>query len=116
MGERVGLRCKGARFPLPDHVDVQHCWWRTDGVWSPTTGAKGIYSGCREISAPGQACVNGCGQCIAPTAPPAPFTPSQAANMNGEYVLSTTPNGPDANTKFPTNYKDYPGGVEYFDV
>jgi len=71
------------------------------------------------MSSPGQACVNGCGSCIAPTAPtapPAPFTPSQADNMNGKYVLSTTPNGPDANTKFPINYKDYPGGVEYFDV
>jgi hypothetical protein len=88
-------------------------------VWSPESGAGDVVSGCREMSSPGQACVNGCGSCVAPTAPtapPAPFTPSQADNMNGKYVLSTTPNGPDANTKFPINYKDYPGGVEYFDV
>mmetsp|Transcript_3494 Transcript_3494/g.10810 ORF Transcript_3494/g.10810 Transcript_3494/m.10810 type:complete len:746 (+) Transcript_3494:757-2994(+) len=37
--------------------------------------------------------------------------------MNGEkYVLSLTPNGKDAATKFPYNFKDFPGGVEYFDV
>lgn len=35
--------------------------------------------------------------------------------MNGEYVLSPTPGGPAANEKHPTNFKDYPGGVEYFD-
>eukprot|EP00038_Savillea_parva_P006493 m.164130 g.164130 ORF g.164130 m.164130 type:complete len:753 (-) comp12385_c0_seq1:70-2328(-) len=43
------------------------------------------------------------------------FTPSQDPNMNGEYVLSKTPGAP-ADKSFPTNYKDYPGGVEYFDV
>ena len=36
--------------------------------------------------------------------------------MNGEYILSPTPNGKDAQHKFPTHFKDYPGGVEYFDV
>lgn len=36
--------------------------------------------------------------------------------MNGEYVLSLTPGGAAAANKFPLNFKDYPGGVEYFDV
>eukprot|EP01060_Flectonema_neradi_P014145 TRINITY_DN20862_c0_g1_i1.p1 TRINITY_DN20862_c0_g1~~TRINITY_DN20862_c0_g1_i1.p1 ORF type:complete len:767 (+),score=171.44 TRINITY_DN20862_c0_g1_i1:37-2337(+) len=44
------------------------------------------------------------------------FVPSNAPNMNGEYVLSETPNGKGTSEKFPLNYKDYPGGVEYFDV
>ena len=42
-------------------------------------------------------------------------------NMNGEYVLSNTPNAPnDTQRLFPTNYKDYPDKdivpIEYFDV
>jgi len=42
------------------------------------------------------------------------FVPSQAPNMNGDYKLSPTPNGkPEL---FPKSFKDYPGGVEYFDV
>jgi len=45
----------------------------------------------------------------------AAFTPTQDANMNGEYHLSKTPGAP-ADKSFPTDYKDYPGGVEYFDV
>ena len=47
------------------------------------------------------------------------FSFSSAAddsNMNGAYVLSPTPNGPRANELFPLNYKDYPRGVEHFDV
>jgi len=35
--------------------------------------------------------------------------------MNGEYVISPTPNAPKG-AKFNTNFADYPGGVEYFDV
>ena len=42
-----------------------------------------------------------------------PFTPTTAPNMNGQYVLSSTPNGKPG--LFPSNFKDYPGGVEYFD-
>ena len=49
---------------------------------------------------------------------PGPFEPniSSAPNLNGEYVLSPTPHGPHAQAKFPTHYKDYPGGAEYFTV
>lgn len=49
---------------------------------------------------------------------PGPFEPniSSAPNLNGEYVLSPTPHGPKAQSKFPTHYKDYPGGAEYFTV
>ena len=36
-------------------------------------------------------------------------------NMNGQYVYSKTPGAP-TDKEFPTDYKDYPGGVEYFDV
>ena len=42
------------------------------------------------------------------------FEPSNENNMNGEYVFSTTPNGNPG--KFPKQYKDYPGGVEYYDA
>lgn len=41
------------------------------------------------------------------------FTPSKDPNMNGEYFISKTPGAPG---DFPTNFKDFPGGVEYFDV
>jgi len=91
-----------------------HCWWRLDGEWSPDTNS-GVVSGCRQDTA---ACIPGCGSCTKPkpTPPPAPpFVPSTAPNMNGEYYLSPTPGGPDAQEKHPTNFKDYPGGVEYFD-
>ena len=63
------------------------------------------------------------------------FTPSNAPNMNGDYVLSKTPGvraltlsrraatvshrnlvQAPAEGSFPTDFKDYPGGVEYFDV
>ena len=39
------------------------------------------------------------------------FTPTTAPNMNGEYKLSKTPGAP-TDKSFPTNFKDYPGGVE----
>lgn len=42
------------------------------------------------------------------------FAPSQNENMNGEYPFSTTPGGKP--NMFPKQYKDYPGGVESFDV
>ena len=51
-----------------------------------------------------------------PPGPPTPFVPTKAENMNGEYILSPTPNGNDPQHKFPTHFKDYPRGVEYFDV
>ena len=35
-------------------------------------------------------------------------------NQNGEYFLSSTPKG--NASKFPTHFKDYPGGVMSFDV
>jgi hypothetical protein len=41
--------------------------------------------------------------------------PTTAPNMNGAYELSKTPGAP-AGASFPTNFKDYPGGVESFDV
>lgn len=50
---------------------------------------------------------------VACVAAAAAFTPSRDPNMNGEYLLSQTPGAPG---KFPTDFKDYPGGVEYFDV
>ena len=40
------------------------------------------------------------------------ITPTTEPNMNGEYMLSPTPNAP--NPTFSTNFKDYPGGVESF--
>lgn len=43
------------------------------------------------------------------------FTPTNDPNMNGEYKLSPTPNAPPGQG-FPTNFKDYPGGVEYMEV
>jgi len=36
--------------------------------------------------------------------------------MNGDYILSQTPGGHDTQEKFPTQYRNYPGGAEYFDV
>eukprot|EP00756_Hemistasia_phaeocysticola_P032008 Hpha_TRINITY_DN16387_c2_g1::TRINITY_DN16387_c2_g1_i3::g.62124::m.62124 len=42
------------------------------------------------------------------------FVPSQEPNMNGDYPFSTTPGGKPG--LFPKAYKDYPGGVEYYDV
>lgn len=63
-----------------------HCWWRLDGLWAPGKAA-GITSGCRSTTSGSLACVPGCGACAAaPTPAPAPFAPSNASNMNGEYV------------------------------
>ena len=47
-----------------------------------------------------------------------PYEPniSSAPNMNGEYLLSPTPKGQQVQKLFPTQYKDYPNGVEHFDV
>ena len=42
------------------------------------------------------------------------FAPTTAANMNGEYPFSPTPGG--TLGKMPKNFRDYPGGVESFDV
>lgn len=42
------------------------------------------------------------------------FAPSNENNMNGNYVFSTTPNG--IPNKFPKQYKDYPGGAEFYDA
>ena len=44
----------------------------------------------------------------------AAFTPTTDPNMNGEYLLAPTPNG--KNVNWSTQFKDYPGGVEYFEV
>ena len=46
--------------------------------------------------------------------PAAPFTPTDAPNMNGAYSISPTPKANPA--LFPKSYKDYPHGVEYFEV
>jgi hypothetical protein len=78
---------------------------------------KGIVSGCKED---GPDCVVGCGTCARqpppppPPLPPLPFTPTQEPNMNGVYQLSETQH---SNTsKYPQQYRDSPGGAEYFDV
>ena len=42
------------------------------------------------------------------------FIPSTAENMNGEYPFSTTPGGTPG--LFPKHYRDYPGGVQSFDL
>ena len=42
------------------------------------------------------------------------FVPSDADNMNGEYVFSSTPGGTPG--LFPKRFADYPGGAEYFEV
>jgi hypothetical protein len=42
------------------------------------------------------------------------FVPTQQENMNGEPVLATTPGGTPG--LFPKQYKDYPRGVESYDV
>merc|ERR1719313_3084849 len=42
------------------------------------------------------------------------FKPSVLDNMNGDYVMSTTPGGKAG--LFPKQYRDYPGGVESYDV
>jgi len=39
---------------------------------------------------------------------------SEQENMNGEYIFSSTPGGKQG--MMPKQYKDYPGGVESFDV
>ena len=37
--------------------------------------------------------------------------------MNGdEYLLQATPHGEAALTNWSTKFKDYPGGVEFFEV
>eukprot|EP00040_Diaphanoeca_grandis_P018294 m.96161 g.96161 ORF g.96161 m.96161 type:complete len:848 (-) comp26871_c0_seq2:157-2700(-) len=54
-------------------------------------------------------------KCIVPPPPPPapPFVPTREPNMNGKYDLSGSPT---TNTsKFP-DFRDYPGGVQYFDV
>ena len=42
------------------------------------------------------------------------FVPSNADNMNGDYVFSSTPGGTPG--LFPKRFADYPGGAEHFDV
>lgn len=87
---------------------------RLDGKWSGKQ-AKGVTSGCLST-------VPGCGlepwitptPAPVPTPPPAPLTPSTQENQNGAYFLTNTPHG--NLSKFPTNYKDYPGGVYSFDI
>eukprot|EP00928_Gymnodinium_smaydae_P089563 TRINITY_DN7350_c0_g6_i1.p1 TRINITY_DN7350_c0_g6~~TRINITY_DN7350_c0_g6_i1.p1 ORF type:complete len:782 (-),score=96.02 TRINITY_DN7350_c0_g6_i1:86-2431(-) len=44
------------------------------------------------------------------------FLPTSEPNMNGEYLLSQTPGGIRTQEKFPKQYRDYPGGVQYFDI
>ena len=43
------------------------------------------------------------------------FTPSDEPNMNGDYIFMTE-DGSKPNDLFPKQFKDYPGGVEYYDV
>ena len=44
----------------------------------------------------------------------AAFTPITQPNMNGKYLLSSTPGAP--SSTWSTSFKDYPGGVESFTV
>ena len=37
-------------------------------------------------------------------------------NMNGDYILSETPNAHDTQKLFPTHFKDYPRPVESFEL
>ena len=46
---------------------------------------------------------------VAPAATAGPVTED---NMNGEYLLASTPKG---KTTWSTSFKDYPGGVESFE-
>ena len=46
----------------------------------------------------------------------AKITPTTDANMNGEYLLASTPKQRANWTGWSTSFKDYPGGVEYFEV
>ena len=48
-----------------------------------------------------------------PVLPPLPLKPTREPNMNGKYQLSETAT---SNTSKYPDYRDYPGGVEYFDV
>ena len=41
---------------------------------------------------------------------------TQKSNMNGAYEIASTPNAPGGKSTFPTNFADYPGGAEFFDV
>ena len=43
----------------------------------------------------------------------ATITPTTQPNMNGEYLLAQTPKG---KSNWSTSFKDYPGGVESFDL
>ena len=43
-------------------------------------------------------------------------THDQIPNMNGEYRATTCVDGACIDVTFPTNYMDYPGGVESFDA
>ena len=99
----------------------QSCWWRTDSVWQLMAQAD-VTSACREdVGSDGTPCIVGCGSCgAAPTPPPTPLAPSTQDNMNGDYVLSQTPQAAGTAAKFPQNMRDYPkegGGDMYsFDV
>ena len=44
------------------------------------------------------------------------ITPTTEPNMNGEYLLASTPKQRANWTGWSTSFKDYPGGVEYFEV
>mmetsp|Transcript_48596 Transcript_48596/g.135802 ORF Transcript_48596/g.135802 Transcript_48596/m.135802 type:complete len:784 (-) Transcript_48596:90-2441(-) len=50
------------------------------------------------------------------TAGSSPFVPTQAPNLNGLYLLSQTPGGNETQRKFPSQYREFPRGVRYFDV
>eukprot|EP00658_Telonema_sp_P-2_P022442 TRINITY_DN18969_c0_g1_i6.p1 TRINITY_DN18969_c0_g1~~TRINITY_DN18969_c0_g1_i6.p1 ORF type:complete len:756 (-),score=152.50 TRINITY_DN18969_c0_g1_i6:372-2639(-) len=45
----------------------------------------------------------------------AKIAPTSVPNMNGEYMLADTP-GSHASANWSTSFKDYPGGVEFFEV
>ena len=47
-----------------------------------------------------------------------PFEPNftKGPNLNGDYLLSPTPGAKETQKRFPTHFRDYPGGVESFDI
>ena len=92
----------------------KHCYCKPHGTFLDIK-RTGIVSGCKET---GVDCAVGCGACAnkpkpAPVLPPLPFHPTREPNMNGKYELAETA-GSDT-SKYP-DFRDYPGGVEYFDV
>ena len=101
----------------------QNCYCTTLPSFALGRTVQGDVSGCVET---GTDCTPGCGACArktpptpppptppSPPLPPLPFTPTREPNMNGRYQLSETKG---SNTSKYPDYRDYPGGTNYFDI